>query len=169
MMKKGLTLIELMIVIVLFVILTAVGGYMLRAVLLSWSSQETRTGVEINIDTGMEWMVRDIREATEVQSVNDEIRFTRNGVTYYVYYLYNASDSYPPAFNQSIYQVKKATLTGAIDGTFTYGSGQLIMTDVFPPPTSDLSEDDNVVTIDISINRKNETVRSRTDVKLRNI
>lgn len=44
-----------------------------------------------------------------------------------------------------------------------------MMTDVLPPPASDLSESGNVVTIDISIKRDNETVRSKTGVKLRNI
>jgi len=46
-LKKGLTLMELMIVILMFLILTGVIVYILRAVLLSWSSQETRTGIDI--------------------------------------------------------------------------------------------------------------------------
>lgn len=143
--------------------------YIFRIALIAWSSQETMAGVEINIDSGMEGMVRDIRETRAVQSANDQIRFTKDAVTYYIYYLYNTSDPYPPVFNQSVYQIRKTTLTGGIGGTFTYGAGQLIITDVLPPPVSDLSESGNVVTIDISISRKNETVRCKTGVKLRNI
>ncbi len=168
-MRKGFTLIELLIVIMLFTVLMWISFFIFQVTLTVWSSQETRTGVETNIDSGMEGMVRDIREAAAVQSANDQIRFTLNTGTYYVYYLYNESDPYPPAFNQSLYQIRKTALTGGIGGTFTYGSGQLITTDVLPPPVSDLSESGNVVTIDISIKRKNETVRSKTSVKLRNI
>jgi len=169
-MKKGLTLIELMMVIVLFVILTAVVVYILRAVLLSWSSQETRSGVDISLDRGIEEMVRDLREARQVSVVNnDETRFTHDLTNYYIYYLYNAGDSYPPSFNQSSYQLKKATLTGGISGTFTYGSGDIKIIDVLPPPTSDLSLSSNLITIDLSIKRADETIRSRTQVRPRNL
>lgn len=168
-MKKGLTLIELMIVIVLFVILTAVVVYILRAVLLSWSSQETRSGVDISLDRGIEEMVRDLREAKQVASSNDEIRFTQDQTNFYIYYLYNASDAYPPSFNQSSYQLRKTTLAGGISGTFTYGSGNIIINDILPPPTSDLSLSSNITSIDLSMKRTDETIRSRTQVRPRNL
>lgn len=168
--KRGLTLIELMMVIVLSVILTAVVVYILRAVLLSWSSQETRAGIDIGLDRGIEEMARDLREARQVQSVNnDEIRFTQDQSTYYIYYLYNSADTYPPNFNQSLYEVRKTTLTGGIGGTFTYGSGNIIINDISPPPTSDLSLSSNVITIDLSMKRADETIRSRTQVRPRNL
>ena len=169
-MKKGLTLLELMMTIVMFVILTAVVAYILRAVLLSWSSQETRTGVDIILDVGIEEMTRDLREAKQISSVNNnEIRFTRDQTNFYIYYLYNQNDSYPPAFNQTSYQLRKATLTGGINGTFTYGLGDIKAIDVLPPPTSALSLSGNLITIDLSIIRKNETIRSRTEVRPRNL
>jgi len=162
-----------MITIVMFAILVSVTLYIFRAVLLSWSSQETRTGIDIGLDRGIEEMVRDLREAKLVQSTPsyDEIRFTSDYSTYYIYYFYNADDSYvpPPAFNQSIYELRKAALTGSINGTFTYGSGQIIMTDVLPPTTSDLSLSGNILTIDLSVTRGDETIRSRTDVRPRNL
>lgn len=169
-LKKGLTLIELMIVIVMFVILVGAMIYILRAVLLSWSSQETRSGVDISLDRGIEELVRDFRKARQVSVVNnDEIRFTQDLASYYIYYLYNASDSYPPSFNQGAYQLRKATLSGGISGTFTYGSGDIKIIDVLPPLTSDLSLSSNIVTIDLSIKRKDETIRSRTQVRPRNL
>ncbi len=167
--KKGLTLIELMIVIIMFVILAGVTIYILRAVLLSWSSQETRSGIDISLDRGIEEIVRDLREARQVSSVNDEIRFTQDLTNYYIYYFYNASDSYPPAFSQSTYELRKATITGGISGTFIYSSGLIIITDVLPPATSDLSRSGNIVTIDLSVIRKEETIRSRTRVRPRNL
>ena len=167
--RKGLTLIELMIVIALFVILIAVMVFILRAVLLSWSSQETRSGIDISLDRAIEEMIRDLREAKVVLSSNDEIRFTQEQSTYYIYYLYNSADTYPPNFNQSLYAVRKTTLTGGIGGTFTYGSGQIIINDVLAPPTADLSVSGNIVTIDLSITQKEETIRSRTQVRPRNL
>jgi len=171
--KRALTLIELMISVVMFIILSVSAAYIFRAILLNWSSQETRTGIDIDLDSGIENMVRDLREAKSVQSTAsyDEIRFTPDSSNYYIYYLYNAEDSYvpPPAFDQTSYELRKATLTGGISGTFTYGGGQIMLTDVLPPTTSDLSLDGNMLTIDISITRGDETIRSRTEVRPRNL
>ena len=162
-----------MISVAMFAILAVVTAYVFRAVLLSWSSQETRAGIDIVLDRGIEEMVRDLREAKEIQSTAgyDEIRFSQDQSTYYIYYLYNSSDSYapPPAFDQTVYELKKAVLTGDINGTFTYGSGQIIITDVLPPATSDLSLSGNIVTIDLSVTRGDEAIRSRTEVMPRNI
>ena len=171
-MRKGLTLIELMISIVLLAVLAVSAAYVFRAVLLSWSSAEERSGIDIALDRAIEEMVRDLREAKEVQSTagRDEIRFSHDQGTYYIYYLYNASDFYvpPPAFDQTLYELRKATLTGDINGTFTYGDGQLIVTDVEAPTTSDLSLSGNLLTIDLNITRGDETIRSRTEVRPRN-
>ena len=75
----------------------------------------------------------------------------------------------PPVFSEASYELRKAALTGDIDGTFTYGSGQLIMADVLAPATSDLSLTGNLLTIDLSVTRNDETIRSRTEVRPRNI
>lgn len=176
--KQGLTLIELTITLIMFTILAGVSAYIFRTVLLSWSGQETRAGININIDRGIEEMARDLREAREIddnydgdETANDEIRFTHDQTTYYIYYFYNSSDSYtpPPAFNQSSYELRKAALTGGIDGTFTYGAGRIIAEDVLPPTTSDLSVSGNIITVDLSITRDDETIRSRIEVRPRNL
>lgn len=159
-----------MITIVMLVALVGITAYVFRAVLLSWSSQETRAGIDISLDRGIEEMARDLREAKEASYVNnDEIRFTQDQSNYYIYYFYNENDSYPPSFNQSLYQLKKAALSGGMGGTFTYGSGTIIIIDMLPPLTSDLSLNNNVVTMDLSLTRGNETIRSRTEVKPRNL
>lgn len=151
-------------------ILTVAIASVFRAILLSWSSQEKRAGIDIDLNWGMEGMSRDLREARQAQSVsNDEIRFTSDLANFYIFYLYNANDSYPPTFSQSSYELRKATLSGSITGTFTYGSGPVIMTEVLPPATSDLSIASNLVTMDLSVNRADETIRARTQVRPRNL
>ena len=178
-MKDGLTLIELIIAIMMMSLLIGATIYVFYAVLLSWSSQETRSGVDIDIDYDIEKVVRDLREAKlaslsdPYSSYKDEIRFSNDKANFYTYYLYNAGDHYPPTFGQSSYQLKKAMLTGGLDGTFTYGSGDLIMSDIKPrtafmPERPVILSTGNMVTIDISIKRRDEEVRSRTAVRLRN-
>lgn len=168
--RKGFTLIELIITILMLVVLVGVSAFVFRAVLLSWSSQETRSGIDIVLDRGIEEMVRDLRKARQVQSINnDELRFTQDQSAYYIYYFYNANDSYPPSFNQSSYQLRKAALSGGISGTFTYGSGPIIITEALPPAISDLSISANLITLDLSIKRGDETIRSRTQVRPRNL
>ncbi len=170
---KGMTLIEVMISLLLFSALVVGATIVFNTVLLSWASSGTRSGIEIPLERAMEEMARDLREARQIQSTAnyDEVRYTTDGSTFSVYYLYHASDSYgpPPAFNQSSYQLRKATLSGGIGGTFTYGSGNLLLTDVLPPPTTDLSASGNLVTLDVSVDREDETIRSRTRVRPRNL
>ena len=146
----------------------------LRTILVSGSGQETRAGIGTNLDRGMEEMSRDLRRARQIQSTANynEIRI-RQGTTastYSIFYLYNASDSYvpPPAFNQTSYQLRKATLTGGINGTFTYGAGSVIVQDVVAPPTSTLAFAGNLTTIDLTVKRGDETVRSRTQIRPKN-
>ncbi len=167
--RGGLTLIELMITIAMLVVLTLVLVSVLRVILLSWSSEETRAGIDINIDRGVEEVVRDLRDVKAVQCSNDEIRFSPDLVSYYIYYLYNAADSYPLAFDKSAYQLRKAALTGGIKGTFTFGSGDIKMTDILPPPVSDVSISGTLITIDLSVKRNDETIRSKTAVMPRNL
>lgn len=168
-MRDGFTLIELVMVIGLVVILILATAFVFRAVLLGWFSEETRAGIGINLDRGLEEIVRDLRQARQAQSAGNEIRFRQGQSNCYIYYFYNAGDSYPPVFSQSVYQLKKETLTGGISGTFSYGSGQAIAGDVLAPPASGLSLSGNLITLDISIKRGAETIRSRTQVKPRNL
>jgi prepilin-type N-terminal cleavage/methylation domain-containing protein len=167
--RKGLTLIELMITVLLMVILTGSMVFVFITLIGQWSSGQYRAGIDIGLDRGIEEMVRDLREANQSQSSNKEIRFTKDGVNFSIYYFYNAADRYPLTFNQDLYQVRKAVITPGISGNFTYGSGKIVLRDVLKPLTSDLSFNNNTVNIDISVTRGNETIRSATQVRPRNL
>ena len=166
---KAFTLLELMITIIMLAALVIASFYVFRVVLLTWVSQETRGGVDITLDAGMEKVVRDLREATAISSSNDQIRFTTDNTNYYIYYLYNQNDSYPPSFNQTSYQLRKTSLSGGISGTFNYASGQVLLFSILPPPTSDLSITNNVINLDLSMKRASETIRAKTEISARNL
>ena len=168
-MRKGMSLVETVITTVLVAVLTIATAYVFRAILLSWTAGEGRLGIDINLDRGMFEMVRDLREARAVSSVNsDELRFTTTDNTYHIYYFYNASDDYPPDFGQSSYEIRKASL----DGSPTAGlvnSGRVVISDVLPPSTSDLSYSLNIVTIALGVKKGNETITSSIQVRPRNL
>ena len=166
---KAFTLIELLMVAAVMGLLLLAVGSIFQVVSQSWVTQDVRTGLDINLYKGMEIASIDLRDTSAVQSSNYEIRFTDDGFNYYIYYLYNSADSYPPNFSKSSYQLRKATLTGGISGTFTYGSGQIIISNVLPPPVSDLSFTGNVINLDISVKQNYETIRAKTEVHPRNV
>ena len=166
-----MTLTELIVTMATFVILAGVAFTVYIAVLRSWLAQERRTGISIVLDRTIKDMTKDLREAKEVDSSinNDEIRFTEDQTNYYIYYLYNANETYPPVFNQATYELRKAALVGVIDGTFTYGDGLLILRDVAAPPTTDLSFDGSLVTTDLTVSRSGQVMRAKIEIDPRNL
>ncbi len=169
--REGITLIELVIALLLFSVLMTAGAMSLNPILLGWSSHQDRMELEGQAQMGMEKAVRQLRLANVLQNdANHAIRFTvrESGVqNSYILYLYNASDTWPPAYNQTTYQLLQASLTGGINGTFTYGGGTLLMRDVRPPATSDLSVSGSVAALDLTLIRSNETFRLLERVKKR--
>ena len=157
---------------VIFSALLAATAYALNPVLLAWSSQQDRMELQRQIQHGMEKAVRELRTAVALQDDSDDsVRFTlrESGVNNsYILYLYNAGDTWPAAYDQSTYQLRRASLSGGIGGTFTYGAGTLLLRDVKPPPTSDLSVSGSLATLDLTLSRADETFRLLERVKRRN-
>jgi len=119
-------------------------------------------------------MAQDLRKATAVSQGNYEIRFTQDRGNFSIYYLYNPNVTYPLTFSDPslLYQVRKAALSGNITSNFTYGSGNIIINDVLPPTNStspsNLSVSGNITTIDLSVARNGEIIRSKTQAMSRN-
>ena len=170
--RKGVTLIELVIALLLFGVLMTAVAYAMSPILLAWSSQQDRMELQQQVGHGLEKALRDLRLANAFQNdANDAVRYTvrESGVNNsYILYLYNSSNSWPPAYDQTLYQLRKAPLTGGIGGTFTYGAGDLLLRDVQPPSTSDLSVSGSVATLDLTLVRFDETFRLVERVKRRN-
>jgi prepilin-type N-terminal cleavage/methylation domain-containing protein len=174
-MSRGVTLIELMIVIGMLAALILAGTASFPVVLTTWSEQDDALMIQEDLKHGGEKMIRELRAATAINVANDAIRFTErpsntsSTTNDYIFYLYHASDSWIPSYNQDVYQLRKATLTGGINGTFTYGDGPLYMKRVKPPTTSDLSASGNVITIDLTVQEHDETFRLLQELTPRNL
>ncbi len=169
---NGITLLEVLISIGVFSALLAATAYALNPILLAWSSQQDRMELQRQLQHGLEKAVRELRTAVALQNdSSDAIRFTlrESGVSNsYILYLYNAGDTWPPAYSQTTYQLRRASLTGGISGTFTYGAGSLFLRDVKPPASSDLSVSGSLATLDLTLSRADETFRLLERAKRRN-
>lgn len=167
-------MVELLITLLLFAVLMTATAFSLNPILLAWASQQDRMELQRQSQHGMERALRDLRLATALQNdANDAIRYTlrESGVSNsYILYLYNANESWPPAYGQSTYQLRSAPLSGGIAGTFTYGAGTLLMRDVRPPPNTDLSVSGSVATMDLAlVRRSDETFRLIEKIRRRNL
>lgn len=167
--KKGMTLVEVMITMSIMALLMGVAVFVFVAVLSGWSGHGERVGMFSTLNRAMEEISRDVREASQVSAVgSDEIRFTPDSVNFYIYYFYNDTDTYPPTFSQEIYQIRKSTLAGGINGSLVSGTERIVLQGVLPPDTSDLSYDGSYVNVDLSVTAGEETLRSNTKITPRN-
>lgn len=168
--NKAFTLAELLITTAIIAMIMGSLAYIFQVTVGGWSTQGVRMGLAVSADRSVKAVAKELRNARVlVNSYSGELRFTTDNTTYYVYYLYNLSDSYPPQFNKGLYQLKKTLLSGGINGTFTYGNGDLIMRDILPPPSSTISYAGGLVIIDLNVQRKASTMHFATKIRPRNI
>lgn len=167
--KKGLTLIELFVVIVMLAILVVTVGYLFLTGLKLWDQGYARSDIRGDISQAMELISKNLRQAKSIDAFPTEstITFTADlgsGDTSYRIYLYNSSDPEPnPSYEQDTYELRWAK------GTVSYGSGTILATDIAKPTNTPFSRTGNYITIDLTVTRKDETVRVRTNVRPRNL
>lgn len=140
--KTGLTLLEMIFTITLVVFLSTSISLIYMVSLKGWEHLGHRTDIHEKLHFALERIVRDVRPANALSVSNHALRFTLNEggqMNSYIYYLYHASNSWPPVFNQTVYELRRSALAGGINGTFTYGSGELIATEVSPPPNTTIT------------------------------
>ena len=145
--QKGITLLEIVFTLTLIFVLVSSVLLVYIVVLRGWHNLGQRTDIHEKLHFSLERMVRDAREATAISVANHALRFTlreSGSSNSYIYYLYNASDSWVPDYHETTYELRRASLTEAgaandiSDDTFTYGAGDLIVTSL-QPPTDDTS------------------------------
>ena len=175
-MKHGYTLIELLIVVLTSSLLFGAATFGYIVVLKNWGIQDTTLEVREDLRQGIEKMLRDLRpaKAISVVAAEDAIRYTVDeGGTdnNYIFYLYHPSESWVPAWNQTVYTLKRTALTGGISGTFTYGDGTIYVKEVKPPAAdvTDMSSSGNVLTIELTVTKSNVTYHLLEKVRPRNL
>jgi len=159
-------------IVVMLALLMGVTTVAFTTLFKSWGDRLIALDIQEDLRQGLEKMLRDLRLATAIVSANDAIRYTvrESGVNNnYIFYLYHPSDTWPPLYTQSVYQLRKAPLSGGINGTFTYGAGSIYMKEVKPPPVSDLSTLGTVVTMDLTVSKYNETFHLLEKIRPRNL
>lgn len=176
--QKGITLLELILAItlVIFLVTSLLSLYILS--MRGWQNLGHRTDLHEKLHFGLERVLRDVREGKALSVGNHAIRFAlwesgaENG---YIYYLHNSSDAWPPAYNQTSYDLRRASLTEAgvandlSDDTFTYGSGELMIKGLRPPTnTSITSASSKLVSLTLSGQLGDDVATVRGYVRPRN-
>ncbi len=170
---SGITVLEMLFVIVLVFFLMTSVTMIYIITLQGWGNLGHRSDLNKKLSFALDRISEEVAKATNLSAANHGLRFTlyESGANQsYIYYLYHASDTWPPAYTQSTYNLMRTTLTGEIGGTFTYGSGEIFATGITPPGSSQTSitVSGNVATLQLVGKEKNDTFVIRRSMCARN-
>jgi len=163
-MKKGFTLIELVVVILVIGIAAGVVGYVLMAAADAWTFKFNRADLLWDGRLAMNRMVREIREvkrATNVTTASaSQFRFTNVGDLDITYDL-SSTD-----LNRTEDSTANVLAENVSSLTFTYydSSGATIATPIVSPSTTDIHR----VRINLTLTKSGENVYLQSDSRPRN-
>lgn len=178
--RKGFTLLELIIVLVMVVVLIGTVSFVFIVSLRAWSSGRVRADIRADLDLARERMLKEIRHAKSID-ISEESRITIISIvdfeepidfevpTSYRYYLYNENDPEPnPPYTQATYQLRRSK------NDATYGAGVALVEGIVNPQSFDPSrppftQSGNLIIIDLNGTREGETIRLRSNVRPRNL
>jgi prepilin-type N-terminal cleavage/methylation domain-containing protein len=169
--KKGLTLIELLITTAVLSILVLTVGYTFIIGLKLWDEGYNRSDIRTDLSQALELVSKNLRQAKSIDALTaGSITFTADlgdGDDTYRIYMYNTSDTEPnPPYTQNTYELRRAKTT------VTYGSGAVLISDVKkpnPPSSKPFSQDGNVITMDFVVQRGDQQIAVRTNVRPRSL
>ena len=178
--QTGLTLLEAIFALALVFLLIGAIFLVYLSLLQGWDQIGRRDDLREKLQFGLERVIRDVRHANAISVANHALRFTANesgSDASYIYYLYNSSDVWPPNYNQASYDLRRVSLSGGLNGTFTYGSGDLILTALRPPNNTTITTTDpytglsctHCAVIALAAQSSTETLNVRGYVRPRNI
>ena len=164
----GLTLMELMVVIVLFAILMGSVGYVFTTGTQLWTKGYDRADIRGRMSQAMEKIIRQVRLATSIDAISSSsITFSADlgsGTSSYTVYLYNALDSEPnPPYTQTTYQLRWRK------GAGSYGTGAILAENILKPTEAVFSQSSNTIAIDLTGSRSGQVMRLRSKVRPRNL
>lgn len=165
---RGFTVLELLIVILALTILVGVVGNVYTVGLDLWNDGLGRSQARTDLSQALELISRNLRKATRIDALTaSSITFTANlggGSSTYRVYLYNSADPEPnPPYSQAFYELRWA------QGAVNYGSGAILSTGIVQPVAAPFIRSGNVITIDLTAVRGNETVKLKSSVRPRNL
>ncbi len=175
--RSGFTLLETLIVFLLFSVLMGISAYLFTMSLRAWGFGRLRTEVREDMSYAVERTVRDLKEIadgslSQYSSIDNTIQYDDLSGNTYVFYLYNSDDgTLDSTYSESIYDLVKADINGG--DTPASGDGKLILRDLISPdaaaPATALTISSNQITLDFVVQRIDEIVRLRTKVRPRNL
>ena len=169
--RSGLTILEILFTITLITFLVSSILVVYIVSLQGWDNLGHRADLHKKLHFGLDRIAREVHKANDLLVANNAVRFTlyESGSNQsYIYYLHNASDTWPPAFNQSAYDLKRTSLAGGINGTFTYGDGELVIAALKPPSLTAITSSGDVATLTLTGQIENDIVTLRSAICARN-
>jgi len=129
--------------ILVFSVLAVIGGIstdIFITYLRTMNFEHARAEISLDLMENFEYkVVRKIRLADETQvsgTLEDRVDY-RDGTSgiFYTLYFYNSNDSALGNYDQPTYSLLRATTASLGSALPSYGSGELIMTELLPPPS----------------------------------
>ena len=152
--RKGLTLVELIMVMAMMTILTATVCFVYNLHFKTWNEVYTRSLIRGHLSQALELMSDRLLQATSITA------FTQNSITFtadlgggsntYRLYLYNGS------------------LLSA-EGTITDGSGVVLAANILQPSNPSFTMNGKVITINLTVQKGDQQVTMMTSVRPRNL
>lgn len=166
--QKGLTLIELLVTTAMMSILVFTVGYTFIVGLRLWNEGYARADIRTDLAQAFELVGKNLRQAKSIDALTaSSITFTAdlgNGDTSCRIYLYNSSDAEPnPPYSAGSYEMRWAL------GTVTYGAGSILATDIAQPTTAPFSRSGNLITMNMTVTRGDESLQMRTSIRPRSL
>ncbi len=177
MSKKGFTLLETLIVLLLLSVLIGVSSWLFVVSLRAWDSAQQRTSIREDINYTVERLVRELKEIkqsslSQYSAIAHTIQYDDLSSNRFVLYLYNAGDvSLDSTYGADFYQLRRANITSGENPSL--GQGVLLLRDLVSPdaaePATGLIVNGNQVSLNLVVQRESETVIIRTKVRPRNL
>jgi prepilin-type N-terminal cleavage/methylation domain-containing protein len=166
--KHGLTLIELICVLLLLSVLTLVLGRLSGFQLAVWEQGYERQSAQARMSQAMDRSLRSLRHAQSIDDFTESsISFSADlgaGIRSYRIYLYHPDDGAPnPPYTQTHYELRAA------EGDLTYGKGTVLNTGIKVSEGPVFVRNTDLISIDLTAEYGDVTTRGRSHVQLRNL